>query len=248
MLQLGAAGPGPAAGAARPARPPRRGPRHLPDAPAPVRGRRRTRPSRRSATRRSSGRRAVRASAEELDELRLLRQGRARAWPSRCASSSRRSTTATRAVEPDPRAAATDPPAPDKTHITAGSGGFTGMEAIWNYFYWQALSTNALDDVGHVLRLNVIDQRAARLRQPPPTARRTISHCKQWLGPTQPGINDARPDPELVRGGAPRSRGATVPRRPQRRRHEPRSSTTCWAHERTARRQLAASPRAGRAR
>ena len=62
-----------------------------------------------------------------------------------------------RAVEPDARAAATDPPAPDKTHIASGSGGFTGMEAIWNYFYWQALGTNALDDVGHVLRLGVID-------------------------------------------------------------------------------------------
>ena len=54
----------------------------------------------------------------------------------------------------DPRAAATDPPAPDSTHIS-GQGGFTGMEAIWNYFYWQALSTNALDNTGHVLRLNV---------------------------------------------------------------------------------------------
>ena len=60
-----------------------------------------------------------------------------------------------RAVEADPRAAATDPPAPDKTHIS-GQGGFTGMEAIWNYFYWQALSTNALDDMGHILRLNVL--------------------------------------------------------------------------------------------
>ena len=29
------------------------------------------------------------------------------------------------------------------------------MEAIWNFFYWQALSTNALDDIGHVLRLSV---------------------------------------------------------------------------------------------
>ena len=30
------------------------------------------------------------------------------------------------------------------------------MEAIWNYFYWQALGTNALDNVGHVLRLGSI--------------------------------------------------------------------------------------------
>ena len=58
-----------------------------------------------------------------------------------------------RAVEPDRRAAASGPPAGDKTHTTSSRAGFTGMEAIWNYFYWQTLSTNALDDIGHVLRL-----------------------------------------------------------------------------------------------
>ena len=58
------------------------------------------------------------------------------------------------------------------------------MEAIWNYFYWQALSTNALDDIGHVLRLGVVvataprttSTRAAKMLrglQPVPRARRS---------------------------------------------------------------------------
>ncbi len=57
-----------------------------------------------------------------------------------------------RAAEPDPRAKATGPPAPDKTHIS-GTGGFTAMEALWNYFYWQGLAINGRDDVGHVLKI-----------------------------------------------------------------------------------------------
>jgi hypothetical protein len=96
-------------------------------------------------------------------------------------------------VEPDERAAATDPPAPDKTHIASGSGGFTGMEAIWNYFYWQALGTNALDNVGKVLRLGVIEPTQclayANNAEPPEWK------CRQWLGPTQPGVTT--PDPTL---------------------------------------------------
>ena len=96
----------------------------------------------------------MRATNAELDELRRLgADAPALAKPLRQLLQTiddRR-----RAVEPDPRAAATDPPAPDKTHIS-GQGGFTGMEAIWNYFYWQALSTNAFDSVGHILRLSVL--------------------------------------------------------------------------------------------
>ena len=85
------------------------------------------------------GRRAVRGTQRGADELRRFAEDApALAKPLR--QLLERSTTGAGAVEPDPRAAATDPPAPDKTHIASGQGGFTGMEAIWNYFYWQALS------------------------------------------------------------------------------------------------------------
>ena len=98
-----------------------------------------------------------------------------------------------RAVNNDPRAAATAPPAPDPTHIS-GQGGFTGMEAIWDYFYWQALATNPLDDIGHVLRLHVgFDDHAPPTSTTAPGRRQLVDKCKQWLGPRQPGINEPEP-------------------------------------------------------
>jgi hypothetical protein len=96
-----------------------------------------------------------------------------------------------RAVENDPRAAATGPPAPDKTHIS-GNGGFTGMEAIWNYFYWQALSTNGLDNIGHILRLNItLGCGTVNYVNNPNSGQ--IKCGNQFLGPTQPGVTT--PDP-----------------------------------------------------
>jgi ABC-type transporter Mla subunit MlaD len=163
------------------------------------------------------GRRAVRATRKELQELReLARTAPGLAKPLRQLLQTLDDRR--RAVEPDARAAATGPPAPDKTHIADGPGGFTGMEAIWNYFFWQALSTNALDDVGHVLRVGItVDL--------PPTGcsgyfkrregqEEVFDRCNQWLGPYQPGIN--APDP--TEGGsasppaaAPASRASAAP-------------------------------------
>ena len=56
-----------------------------------------------------------------------------------------------RSVMNDPRAAASAPPAPDPTAYHKGQG-FTGMEAFWNYAYWQTLAINPFDSVGHLLR------------------------------------------------------------------------------------------------
>jgi hypothetical protein len=137
------------------------------------------------------GTRAVRATNAELDELRrLAADAPALAKPLRQflqTIDDRR-----RAVEPDPRAAATDPPAPDKTHIS-GQGGFTGMEAIWNYFYWQALSTNAFDSIGHILRLSVLVGPCGNYVVRREGAEEVFDDCNQWLGPYQPGVN--APDP-----------------------------------------------------
>ena len=136
------------------------------------------------------GRRAVRKTMEELMELRRL----ADAIPG--AAKPLRQFLETiddrrRAVEPDQRAAQTGPPAGDKTHTTSSRAGFTGMEAVWNYFYWQALSTNALDDVGKVLRLSVmVNECSPYTTKPSPEL---LAECNQFLGPTQPGVTT--PDP-----------------------------------------------------
>ena len=148
-----------------------------------------------------------------------------------------------RAVEPDPRAAATDPPAPDKTHIT-GTGGFTGMEAIWNFFYWQTLSTNALDDLGHVLRLGIVVAPCSTYMTQ--ASDELLEDCNQFLGPTQPGVTT--PDPTEGAAAAATARGG--PGRGTGRRHRSRRRAAgptglldyLLGAMRDARRQLAASP------
>jgi phospholipid/cholesterol/gamma-HCH transport system substrate-binding protein len=143
------------------------------------------------------GRRAVRRSDEEIAELRsLAREAPGLAKPLR--QFLQTIDDRERAVEPDARAAATDPPAPDKTHISGSGGGFTGMEALWNYFYWQALSTNALDGIGHVLRLGIVVELACANYSNNPDEG-TQETCNQFLGPTQPGVTT--PDP--TRTGPP---------------------------------------------
>jgi virulence factor Mce-like protein len=142
-----------------------------------------------------TGRRAVRESSEEVRELRLVGEDAPElAKPLR--QFLQTIDQRDRAVEPDDRAAATDPPAPDPTHI-ASSGGFTGMEAIWDYFYWQALGTNALDNVGHVLRLGI--DPAGCITYANRKADDT-EQCNQFLGPTQPGV--LTPDPTRTSAAA----------------------------------------------
>jgi hypothetical protein len=101
-----------------------------------------------------------------------------------------------RAIENDPRAKATAPPAPDPTAIP-GEGGFTGMEAIWNYFFWQTLSINMLDDTAHILRASLTAAEGCMefRNEPPetPAEHEMFEHCNSYLGPNQPGIYT--PDP-----------------------------------------------------
>jgi ABC-type transporter Mla subunit MlaD len=107
-----------------------------------------------------------------------------------------------RALENDPRAKATAPPEPDPTAIPddanfrglAPKGGFTGLEAIWDYVYWQTLSINMLDDVGHIVRLGltVSENECSQIWNHPPRdaeEEEIFERCNQWIGARQPGVN-----------------------------------------------------------
>ncbi len=153
------------------------------------------------------GRRAVLASEDEVHQLRLIGQdapGLAKPLRQFLQTIDDRK----RAVENDPRAVASGPPAPDKTHIS-GRGGFTGMEALWDYFYWQALSTNALDNIGHVLRLNITLGCGGGTVSYSNNPNATDLKCgNQFLGPTQPGVTT--PDPTLNSKASATSNSAPV--------------------------------------
>ena len=107
-----------------------------------------------------------------------------------------------RAIENDARAKATAPPEPDPTAIPddanfrgmAPEGGFTGFEGLWDYVYWQTLSINMLDDVGHIVRLGLtVTEQCSELWNGPPRdaeEEEIFEKCNQYIGPHQPGINE----------------------------------------------------------
>ena len=114
---------------------------------------------------------------------------------SRCARPSRAWTTAAARWTTTPRAALTAPPAPDPTADAAGRG-FTGFESIVNYFFWQTMTTNGFDAIGHQLRVGAtvskcspVPQRAAHRRR----QRAAVQGLQLVAGPAPAGHQRARP-------------------------------------------------------
>jgi hypothetical protein len=148
---------------------------------------------------------------EGEDEVRVLRQlaGNAPGTAKPLRQFLQTADDRRRATDTDARATIGDPPAPDKTHVRrGGKGGFTGMESLWNYFYWQSLSINGFDSISHLLRV-FVDLSAAPCsfkNERPQTNpdRKAFDDCRQWLGPYQPGIT--APDPTEASAGAARVR------------------------------------------
>jgi ABC-type transporter Mla subunit MlaD len=142
------------------------------------------------------GNRAVKKGRDEVKELRALAvDAPPFAKPLRQFLESMDARN--RAIETDPRAKAAAPPAPDKTAI-AGTGGFTGMEAIFDYLFWQTLSINMFDSTSHMVRLGLqvsADCSNYENRRPgnDPALQAKFKKCNSWLGPDQPGITT--PDP-----------------------------------------------------
>ncbi len=114
-----------------------------------------------------------------------------------------------RAVDNDSRAALTAPPAPDPT-ANANGRGFTGFESLVNYFFWQTMTTNGFDAIGHQLRVGATVSKCTPYSNKPPTdaaGEQLFKDCNSWLGPRQPGIN--APDPSVPGSAAANARAAT---------------------------------------
>jgi ABC-type transporter Mla subunit MlaD len=137
-----------------------------------------------------TGRGAVEESREEVAELRALAED-----APRLAKPLRQFLQAlddrTRSYENDPEAGRRAPPAPDKTAYREGQG-YTGMENLFNYIYWQTLGINAYDELGHMLRVGLVAGSQCQRYVARPTEE-IIRNCNSWLGPFQPGVT--APDP-----------------------------------------------------
>ena len=113
-----------------------------------------------------------------------------------------------RAVDNDPRALVNGPPSPDPTGT--GQAGFTGFESLWNYFFWQTLSLNQYDDIGHILRVAItVPGECAELHSNVDPNSHTFQECSQWLGPDLPGITTR----DFTDGSAPGSTPSSADRR-----------------------------------
>jgi ABC-type transporter Mla subunit MlaD len=141
------------------------------------------------------GRRAIVESADEIAQLRELAEDLPRfAKPLR--QFLQTMDDRGRSVDNDPQAAIAAPPAPDKTAYKEGQG-FTGLESVWNYIYWQTLGINLFDDVSHLLRI-ILVQNACAPYSTNPTMQQ-VRECGSGIGagkgdrPYMPGVFD--PDP-----------------------------------------------------
>ena len=123
-----------------------------------------------------------------------------------------------RATENSALAQATAPPDPDPTAMSKATHfkGFTGMEAIFNYAYWQVLALNQFDSVSHFLRAVVIRDSECSVFQndlkSTPEQRQVRDRCDGYIGPTQPGVTSADTPPDSTAGNQTTPKRATKPK------------------------------------
>jgi ABC-type transporter Mla subunit MlaD len=84
------------------------------------------------------------------------------------------------------RSRATEP-----NRLSPGNGaGFTGLEALLQYVFVQSQAINIYDSKGFILKLNVLLNECTQYTNAQTAIEHPerTKHCRQWLGPTQPGV------------------------------------------------------------
>jgi phospholipid/cholesterol/gamma-HCH transport system substrate-binding protein len=142
---------------------------------------------------------ALRESREEVDELNELAKNAPR-FGKPLRQFLQTIDDRRRSIDNDPEAGQRAPPAPDKTAFKSGQG-YTGMENLLNYVYWQTMAINAYDDVGHVLRIVLLAASPCSRYQARPS-KEIQEKCASWTGPFQPGVTG--PDPTESRASRER--------------------------------------------
>jgi ABC-type transporter Mla subunit MlaD len=140
------------------------------------------------------GTRALRASADEINELRKLAAnapGLGKPLRQLLQTADDRSRG-----RPDSRYSESAPPSPDPTSVAKSKGkGFTAFEDLLNYVYWQSLAINEFDSIGHQLRVLLLvgSECASYANAEIAKNKDRRDHCNAYLGPYQPGVTS--PDP-----------------------------------------------------
>ena len=110
------------------------------------------------------------------------------------------------------RSRATEP-----NRLSPGNGaGFTGLEALLQYVFVQSQAINIYDSKGFILKLNVLLNECTQYTNAQTAIEHPerTKHCRQWLGPTQPGVTTnavARTTPNKPRRTPRADDGPTEP-------------------------------------
>jgi virulence factor Mce-like protein len=149
-----------------------------------------------------TGTKALRKGTQEVNELRRLAvQAPGAAKP--LAQFLNSLDDRRRAIDSDPRGKIGAPPASDVSNRgKPNNGGFTGMESLWTYFFWQSMALNSFDSISHVLRVGVTASDCSPLEnrtlQTNPELKAQFDKCNAFLGPNQPGNTT----PDFTRGAS----------------------------------------------
>jgi ABC-type transporter Mla subunit MlaD len=105
----------------------------------------------------------------------------------------------------------------EPNRLSPGNGaGFTGLEALLQYFFTQSQTLNIYDSKSYLLKIGILVNECSQYTNAT-TAREhpeRTAHCKQWLGPNQPGVTSgvvARPEGEQSTASPSAKPGSAAP-------------------------------------
>jgi virulence factor Mce-like protein len=105
----------------------------------------------------------------------------------------------------------------EPNRLSPGNGaGFTGLEALLQYFFTQSQTLNIYDSKSYILKIEALINECSQYTNAT-TARENperTAHCKQWLGPNQPGVTDgavAQAASQRATSSPPAKRDSTAP-------------------------------------
>lgn len=78
----------------------------------------------------------------------------------------------------------------ERNRLSPTGAGFTGLEALLQYFFVQSQAINIYDSKGFILKLNILINECTQYTNAQ-TAReepQRTKNCNSWLGPNQPGV------------------------------------------------------------